>query len=581
MAAPPTIPVITFMSPAYGDLMLTEAHNTELGSYVELPIGTPHPNVKHYPGYVLVKQAPFQGDEKWIMRFWTADPELENTYNLQSRSYDADDNTKEVLVRTYAYRRKDYEPLTKLSKITGVIAVRVTGAGTLYDSTATVAFSGGAGSGATGVPIVFRGAIVGVRMTAEGTGYTSAPTVTFSASAGGGTLATGTAVIQNSSAVLVREEAGRMDGDPMDGVYLKVVRTYMVLPGAYIPFTRYDQMLGPIQGRRRAVANTGQTASLTATVKTTYEGRDGSSVVLWEIEETNSDGSGSGSNPAFPILEEDIYDAQRGAVSIRSQIVVATGSEVGSFTITGGNLAVWTRYEAVSQFLVRAITERWSVPGPTRTESKTDRESGALITITRVLMATSGITASNSVTSDILTLVEAEPSRYHADLSERVTTTIAKAAYYDDTHYHEEEKWMPYTFPGILAQQYIAQGDGAVGYIRPKSLVVKHLIRTWWINSVSKPSITVDEIITDTVFFNDVLFPNVLHDETAALAFPSGATFQYLATTPTATVYLGTWVPGGPRVIEGSVEPDGYINRWKVVIVLVQMQGKLPTYTAP
>ncbi len=175
----PQVPVISFLSPVLGDTMLATLVNTEV-DYAELPIGSPYPDAGKFPGYVLVANQSLQGTEKWIIRYWTADETLAETYNLANRSYDADDNTKEVLVRHYLLRRKDYEPLAKLSKLTGVIAVRMTMAGTLYDSTASVTFSGGAGTGATGVPIVFRGTIVGVRMTAEGTGYTSAPTVAFS-----------------------------------------------------------------------------------------------------------------------------------------------------------------------------------------------------------------------------------------------------------------------------------------------------------------------------------------------------------------------------------------------------------------
>jgi hypothetical protein len=590
MPVPPTVPVITFMSPAYGDSMLTTAHNT-LQDYVELPIGTPHPDTTKYPDYVLVKQAPFQGDEKWIVRYWSADPEIEDTYNLQSRSYDADDNTKEILVRAYLYRRKDYEPLTKLTKLTGVIAVRMTNAGTLYDSTATVAFSGGAGSGATGVPIVFRGTIVGVRITAEGTGYTSTPTVTFSASAGGGTLATGTALLQNTSAVLVREEAGRMEGDPHDGVYLKVVRTYMVLPGAWIPFSRYDQLLGPIQGRRRAVANTSQTASLTSTVKTTYEGRDGSSVVLWEIEETNSDGTGGGSNPAFPITNEDDYDEVKGAFQRASQLVVATGSEVGSLAESGGTVT-YIHYEPYNQFLLRKVTETWTVPGPTITVSRYEPESGIKITESRTLKLRSAITEGQTLTGasdDARTLTTTEISRtgIGALLGIEIVTFYPAAAAYNSANAIVEEEDRAFQFPGRLNFSYAGAGliigevgtpgagieaSTAVFPAYPQAQLTKHTIRTWFVNASTKPTLTFDEIHPRSIKFSDGLttqsFSNVLFDE-FELNF-SGTNRTIPATTPTFTQYFDDWI-GESKIVDGSVKEIRRF-RWKVTSVSVVMR---------
>lgn len=257
MPAPPTIPVISFMSPAFGDTMLTEAHNTELGAYRELPIGTPHPDAGKYPNFVLIHQQPFAGDEKWIQRFWTADEILPETFNLKSRTYDGEDITKDIYERNYAYRRKDYEPATKLVNFKGVLYVRRLLAGTGYDNTATVAFSGGGGSSqATGVPIVFRGSIYGVRLTSEGAGYTSAPTLTFSAPVSGVT-ATGTAVLQNPLAVLTDERADRMEGDPMDGVYLKITRIYRVLPGAILYKYFYDEQKGAVEQSAQLVAATG------------------------------------------------------------------------------------------------------------------------------------------------------------------------------------------------------------------------------------------------------------------------------------------------------------------------------------
>jgi uncharacterized repeat protein (TIGR01451 family) len=66
------------------------------------------------------------------------------------------------------------------------------------DSTPIVTFSGGGGSGATGVVTVnAAGVVTGIVITNPGSGYTSAPTVTIT-TAGTGSLATGTAVLTSS-----------------------------------------------------------------------------------------------------------------------------------------------------------------------------------------------------------------------------------------------------------------------------------------------------------------------------------------------------------------------------------------------
>lgn len=72
-----------------------------------------------------------------------------------------------------------------------VYSVTVTAGGTGYTS-ATVAFSGGGGTGAVATATVADGAVTAVTVTTNGTSYTSAPTVTIS---GDGSGATATAQI--------------------------------------------------------------------------------------------------------------------------------------------------------------------------------------------------------------------------------------------------------------------------------------------------------------------------------------------------------------------------------------------------
>lgn len=222
--------------------MLVEAWNTLLPGYVDLPYGTRHPDAGKWPEYRLVKQQPLEGDEKWVMRFWVADEVVPDTYNVEKQTFDADDNNYPEYVRNYWVRRTEYTPATKAQPLTGITGVQITAGGSGYDHTTTVAITGGDGTGATGVPIVFRGAVVGVYMTAEGSGYTNAslPTVTFTGPAGSAG-ATGVAQRQNKSAVLVKEETDRIEGEPSDGLYIKVTRFYIVLPGATLTTTKVGE----------------------------------------------------------------------------------------------------------------------------------------------------------------------------------------------------------------------------------------------------------------------------------------------------------------------------------------------------
>jgi len=78
-----------------------------------------------------------------------------------------------------------------------VAGVTMTTLGSGYTSAPTVTFSGGGGSGATGVANIANHQVTCITITNPGSGYTSAPTVTFSG--GGGSGAAGTAVINGYS----------------------------------------------------------------------------------------------------------------------------------------------------------------------------------------------------------------------------------------------------------------------------------------------------------------------------------------------------------------------------------------------
>jgi len=159
-----------------------------------------------------------------------------------------------------------------------------------------------------------------------------------------------------------------------------VTHVYEILPSPWVPFTRYDDDLGPIQGRRRSVKNEGQVASLTADKRVTYEAREGSAIVYTEIEETWSIETDDDGNSLFPVRDRDFYDASRGPVQERRQLFVPTGEEVGSLENVNG-VITQTSYEPYNEFLSVKIVQTYSVDGPQLIGKATD-EARQLATVT-------------------------------------------------------------------------------------------------------------------------------------------------------------------------------------------------------
>jgi len=161
----------------------------------------------------------------------------------------------------------------------------------------------------------------------------------------------------------------------------RVIWIYEILPSPWIPFTRYDDDLGPVQGRRRSVANTGQEASLERDKRVAYEAREGSAIVSTELEETWDAGFTDPDEPSpFPIRDRDFYDPSRGAVQERRQLVSATGNEVATLENNNG-VITQTSYEAYNEFLSFKIVQTYRVDGPQLVGNTTNNE-GQLVTIT-------------------------------------------------------------------------------------------------------------------------------------------------------------------------------------------------------
>jgi len=160
----------------------------------------------------------------------------------------------------------------------------------------------------------------------------------------------------------------------------RVRHVWEILPSPWVPFTRYDDDLGPIQGRRRSVKNEGQVADLTADKRTTYEAREGSAIVYTELEETWSIKTDEDGDSLFPIRDRDFYDPSRGAVQERRQLRSTTGDEVATLENNNG-IITQTSYEAYNEYLSFKIVQTYSVAGPQLVGTTTNND-GQVATVT-------------------------------------------------------------------------------------------------------------------------------------------------------------------------------------------------------
>jgi hypothetical protein len=159
----------------------------------------------------------------------------------------------------------------------------------------------------------------------------------------------------------------------------RVLWVYEILPSPWVPFTRYDDDLGPVQGRRRSVKNEGQQASLGSSTKISYEGREGSAIVSNEIEETWSIKVDEDGNSLFPVKVRDFYDPSRGAVEESRQLFVPTGEEVATLENING-VITQTSYEPYNEYLSYKVVQTYAVDGPELIGKTTDND-GQLVTI--------------------------------------------------------------------------------------------------------------------------------------------------------------------------------------------------------
>jgi hypothetical protein len=187
-----------------------------------------------------------------------------------------------------------------------------------------------------------------------------------------------------------------------------VTHVYEILPAPWVPFTRYDDDLGPIQGRRRSVKNEGQVASLGPDQRVTYEAREGSAIVYTEIEESWSIKTDDDGNSLFPKKVRDIYDEQRGSVEEVRQLVVSTGDEVGSLEY---NKPILTEiaYEPYNEYLLVKITRTFDLSKcPISTNDVYDNSRGSIQQQRQFIVATGSEEGSISTSGDTITQISYE-----------------------------------------------------------------------------------------------------------------------------------------------------------------------------
>lgn len=304
----------------------------------------------------------------YVIWNWATEPEAESSYNAEI-SYLGDSVTNPVFARVRTVRRDVYDNTPSIATgtpYTGLIGVEITVGGSGYKK--AEAEYDCYGEDAEIRFVISKGAIISGIVLKSGTGFNLGSVINI---IGDGSGAECVPIIQPVAAILTSQKKVEFpDDDPRSNEFVKSIEVYELLPGPWVSFTRYDDNLGPIQGRRRAVLNTGQRGGVIGpTAYRNYEGRDGSSVVLIEIEERFSNGSGipgpgGEPNPTYPILAWSTYEQPEGRIDHTSQLF---GNEFAghqaTFVRPGGGIVIKTWFEPYQDNpanLVHKLIDTWT-----------------------------------------------------------------------------------------------------------------------------------------------------------------------------------------------------------------------------
>lgn len=409
-------------------------------------LGADARTVEQYPPLYFCKETVPSGSNTvagmsqadWVIWEWSSGVDSDSTFNAEI-SYLADATSNPVFARVYTVRRDEYEATPAIapgSPLTALVGVKITDGGSSYKH-AEAEFDC-YGDDAAVEFVISDGVIISAIVTAEGVNFNDGSIINI---VGDGSGATCEAIVQPLGAILTSQKKIEFpESDPMSHEFVKVLRVYEVLPGPWVPFTRYDNDLGPVQGRRRAVLNTGQRGGvISGTSKQNFEGRDGSSLVLIEIQENWTDGSGSDANhPLFPRIVWATYSDERGDVQHFSQVQLADPLQVppdATLVRLLGKL-VKTFFEPFpdNPYLLKKIIETW-VEVVINDQELTSEFGGAIADVTertnepgvqnpeRGLMVISSKTTTKSPDEQTLRTVKSPLSSWPSLLGHRTDET--------------------------------------------------------------------------------------------------------------------------------------------------------------
>lgn len=522
---------VTYPSPSISDLVVRENVPIRPEKYEPLPIGTPHPkNAETHLDLRLVWQGPAQGSDAFtrVQRIYATPRTAEDVFNYAIQ-FSGDVAACPIYVRSYLIKRADFVPATREVPLKEVIAAHVTAGGANYTDQTIATVSGGGGSGAVIVPILYQGAVVGLDIRNVGQNYTTTPVVTIS-DTGGGTGATGTLTIQIQTALLIKEVTVNLAADdPLYSTFLRVTRIYEVFPGPYLPQNRRDQLLGNVVGQKRAVIYTGQAASLTTTAETHYESRDDSAIVAWEIVEDWS------ANGGYPVVVDHVHDDDKGDIFRTTQLVVKA-SQV-STSVQSGSTIVKTDYIGYNPFLYKQVVETWAIP-QTYVDTETNPQK-QVVTVTRNRRG-SGSAATITALKDVAVKDMGDGS------FEETTSEIPEV--FDE---HEQTVEIPDLAPPwakALQTTLVDSIESAATSITPSPPVLTTGQLSKSVRRLSK-----QKIRTQTTARDPATLPKTRTNKALTTQFGGGI----LDTVEILAEGVQTISPGGNLIVEGSVEDLG------------------------
>lgn len=260
------LPVRDIISPVASESFFSELIDTSSSQYRPIERGTIYSSivgadqriVDSFPSLYFIRETPSR--YPYAVRIWATDKTAESSYNADI-TYAAESLNHPTFTRIYVIRREVYDAnptIAYAAAFTGLIGVKITGAGTGY-TTAT----GTVGTGATVKFIISAGTIISGIVTNEGSAVTHGAAITI---AGDGTGATATAIAQPTGAVLVHQEKKELpdtynnrpgQNDPRAHEYVMVIRVYKTMPGPILTDRSIGQKdLTPEKYRRLITTNT-------------------------------------------------------------------------------------------------------------------------------------------------------------------------------------------------------------------------------------------------------------------------------------------------------------------------------------